>query len=109
MSELETVDLKYEPCQLRGKIKKCVNGYLLPVKGYPGIWKCNECGAEVYTADMPSWDDYKAFMDSQNIPKLMSPGIGAIKHKGGSKSGKRRKKKKSFKPNYRFEIKKKQQ
>jgi hypothetical protein len=78
----------------------------MPVPGYKDMWKCDKCGSEVYVGDIPSWKDYQMFEDANNTKKLMLPGDGPIQFKGGgNKSGKRRKKKKAFKPNYRFDVK----
>lgn len=63
-------------------------------------WKCRECKLEIWTGDFTTFEEMHDMLHSS--PREVLNLDGAVSRKGGSKSGKRRKKPRKMVKNYYF-------
>ncbi len=86
------------------RMKQGCSGVMRLISGQKkDAWKCDQCGTEVWTGDMPTYMALHEMLHTRT-EELMSLSMGAIKKGGGSKS-RRRKKQKRLIRNYVFDVK----
>lgn len=87
---------------------KCESDLQL-IPGQKDAWKCICCGLEIWDGDVPTKEEYEEMVHSASSlgplytyqrPSISLAFCGVIKKKGGSKSGRKRKKKRPFRRNY---------
>lgn len=84
--------------------KPCCIGKMKEIPGKKDAWKCTRCGIEIWQGCIPTWEEYRDMLRPTRTTELMGMS-GPINRKGGSKSGRNKKKKKSGPRFYYFDNK----
>ena len=75
-------------------------GQMIPISGFDDAWKCVVCGLEVWDGDVPTLEEYEELVYSSPLqsaswkPYVSRSYVPGTVRGGGSKSGRRWRKKK---------------